>query len=58
MLPSQSRFAHGLTWSYVPVVLLVGMDGVGGGAGIPGVVPRPLLLSELARVRVIAHEIL
>ena len=50
LLSCQSPFAYGLTWSDVAVVLLVGMDGVGGDVGVPGVVPRPLPLSELARV--------
>ena len=42
--------ACGLTWSDVAVVLLVGMDGVGGAVGVSGVDARPLPLSELARV--------
>ena len=46
---SESR-ACGLTWSDVAVVLLVGMDGCGGGVGVPGVSLRPLPLSEMARV--------
>ena len=49
LLLSLSRFAHGLTWSDVAMVLLVGMDDDGVGVGVPGAVPRPLPLSELAQ---------
>jgi hypothetical protein len=48
--PGPYDSASGVSWSDVAVVLIVGVDGVGGDAGVSGVANRPSPLGELARV--------
>ena len=48
--PGPCGSASGVSWSDVAVVLVVGVDGVGGDAGVPGSAIRPSPLAELARV--------